>query len=113
MSNEGYVNEKEIFVKNISTRTGEIKMAHGIHTTVAAVDTLVTGLATVICCVVQKNDDPVDAAQLVTANVGDQAGTPAAGSVLINSWMATAAGDTGLKVATTHSKEIAWIAFGY
>ncbi len=113
MSNEGYVNEKEIFPKNIITRTGEIKMAHGTHTTVAGVDTLVTGLGSIVACVVTPNDDPIDAAMFVTCDIGDQAGSPAAGSVLINSWMITSNADVSLKIATTFSKDVNWIAFGY
>ena len=112
MSNEGYVSENEIFPKVIGARKGEIKMAFGVHTTVAAVDTLVTGLAEVVSCVVSKNDDPVDGAMYVTADIGDQAGTPAAGSVLINSWLNTD-GDSTHVVATTHTKDVAWVAFGY
>lgn len=112
MSQEGLISRGSSLVENISPQTSVVRMAHGIHTTVAASDTLVTGLNKVICCVVSKNDDPIDAAMTVTCDIGDQAGSPAAGSVLIKSWLWTDA-DASHVVATTHSKDVAWIAFGY
>lgn len=113
MSNEGYISGGSSLVENISVQTGPVKMTHGIHTTVTGVDTLVTGLGLVVCCVVSLNDDPVDTADAVTADIGNQTGTPAAGSVLINSWMTTGDADKTKKIATTFSKDVAWIAFGY
>lgn len=88
------------------------KIARGEHTTVAASDTVVTGLATVISIVATLESDPVAGMQHVTADVGDQAGTPAAGSVLIKGWKATAAGDTALIAATTFTKKVNWVAIG-
>lgn len=113
MSNEGYISGGSSLVENIQTQTGPVKMAHGMHTTVAASDTLVTGLNLVVCCIVSPNDDPIDAADEVTADIGNQTGTPAAGSVLIKSWMTTGDADSTKKVATTFSKDVAWVAFGY
>lgn len=91
---------------------GGYKIARGQHTTVAADDTLVTGLATVVSVVAQLDDDPVAGAQHVTSSIGDQAGAPAAGSVQIKTWKATAAGDTALIAATTFGKKVNWIAVG-
>lgn len=87
------------------------KIARGMHTTVAASDTVVTGLATVVAVLVQLDSDPVDGAMHVTATIGDQAGTPAAGSVLIKSWKSTD-GDATLIAGTTFSKLVNWIAIG-
>jgi hypothetical protein len=88
------------------------KIARGIHTTVDENDTVVTGLATVVAVVASLDSDPVAGAQFVTASIGDQAGSPAAGSILIKTWKATAAGDTALIAATTFSKLVGWIAIG-
>jgi hypothetical protein len=88
------------------------KIARGIHTTVDENDTVVTGLATVVAVVASLDSDPVAGCQKVTASIGDQAGTPAAGSILIKTWKATAAGDTALIAATTFSKLVGWIAIG-
>ena len=88
------------------------KVARGQHTTVDENDTVVTGLATVVAVVASLNDDPVAGCQFVTASIGDQAGAPAAGSVLIKTWKATAAGDTALIAASTFSKKVNWIAIG-
>lgn len=88
------------------------KIARGKHTTVAADDTVATGLASVVAVVVSMESDPVAGSQLATGVVGDQAGAPAAGSVQIKTWKATAAGDTALIPATTFSKLVHWIAIG-
>ena len=88
------------------------KIARGVHTTVAASDTVVTGLATVVAIIATLGSDPVAGAQFITATIGDQAGAPAAGSVYIKSWKATATGDTALIAGTTFSKLVNWIAIG-
>jgi len=88
------------------------KVARGQHTTLDADDTVVTGLATVVSAVASLDDDPVAGAQAVSATIGDQAGSPAAGSIQIKTWKATAAGDTALIPATTFTKLVNWIAIG-
>jgi hypothetical protein len=88
------------------------KLARGQHTTVAAVDTVVTGLATVVAVVAVLDSDPTLDPLFVTASIGDQAGAPAAGSVYIKSWQATAAGDVTPIAATTFGKKVNWIAIG-
>lgn len=113
MSNEGYISGGSSLVESISTQTSPIRMAHGIHTSVAASDTVVTGLSTVVAVICSADADPIDANDVVTASIGDQAGTPAAGSILIKSWMTTGDGDRTKKVATTFSKKVGWVAFGY
>lgn len=89
----------------------QMKVVRGQHTTVAASDTVVTGLATVVAVVAQLDDDPVDGAMHVTASIGDQLGTPAAGSILIKTWKSTDA-DATLIAATTFTKKVNWIAIG-
>ena len=52
-----------------------------------------------------------DGAMHATASIGDQAGSPAAGSILIKTWKSTD-GDATLIAATTFSMKVNWIAFG-
>ncbi len=89
-----------------------LRIVGGLHTTIDADDTVVTGLTTVLGAVANLASDPVAGAQWVTAAIGDQAGSPAAGSIQIKSWKATAAGDTAPTAGTTFSKLVGWIAFG-
>lgn len=88
------------------------KIARGVHTTVAASDTVVTGLTTVVAVVAVLDDNPGLDPLLVSASIGDQAGAPAAGSIYIKSWKATAAGDVTPIAATTFGKKVNWIAIG-
>jgi hypothetical protein len=88
------------------------KIARGRHTTVAASDTVVTGLATVVAVIATLESDPVDDPFMVSASIGDQAGTPAAGSVLIKTWKNTGGTDPTPAAATTFSKVVNWIAVG-
>lgn len=87
--------------------------AHGQATTVAASDTIATSLAHVSLVVASLNDAPVAGCQFVTADTGDQAGAPAAGSFYLKTWKDTATADTAKIAATTFGKKVNWIAFGY
>lgn len=87
------------------------KVTGGLHTSVAASDTVVTGLATVTSCVVSFATDPADANLLASCTVGDQAGTPAAGSILVKTWKSDGTDPTPT-AATTFSKAVNWIAYG-
>lgn len=89
-----------------------VKMAMGQHTTVAASDTIVSGLAQVFGVVATFNDDLADDPQWVSASIGDQAGTPAAGSFLLKTWKNTAGNDPTPTPATTFTKKVNWIAWG-
>lgn len=88
------------------------RIARGVQTTVAAVDTVVTGLATVVAVVVSMGDDPSDDPEWASATIGDQAGTPAAGSFLLKTWKNTGGTDPTPVAATTFSKKVNWIAIG-
>jgi len=88
-----------------------VKFARGQHTTVAASDTVATGLATVVSVVAVLDDDPGDDPLFVTASIGDQAGAPAAGSVLIKSWATNGTDPTPI-AASTFTKKVNWIAIG-
>ena len=88
------------------------RIAAGQHTTVAASDTLVTGLTEVKLAVAVLDSDPGDDPFLVTCSIGDQAGAPAAGSILIKTWKNTGGTDPTPIAATTFSKKVNWIAVG-
>lgn len=87
------------------------KIARGQHTTVAASDTVVTGLTTVVAAVASLDSDPGDDPFLVSCSIGDQAGTPAAGSILIKTWKHDGTDPTPT-AAGTFSKKVNWIAIG-
>lgn len=89
-----------------------VPVAYGQTTTATASDTVVTGLKALTQVVAVLNDAPVTGCQFVTADIGDQAGAPAAGSFLLKTWKATATADTAQIAATTFSKKVNWIAIG-
>lgn len=107
MAKEGMISGTKCMIENQQRR--DLKLAYGQHTTVAASDTVVTGLATVLSCYAQLDADLIADPTMAQGVVGDQAGTPAAGSILIKTWktIATPA------AATTFSKVVNWIAVGY
>lgn len=90
------------------------KIARGEHTQVAASDTVVTGLTTVVAVIVTPRAPTVK--QLwFGASIGDQAGTPAAGSILITSYKPTNnTNDSTPTAATdfTDNIKVSWIAVG-
>ena len=87
-------------------------IARGQHTTVTASDTVVTGLTTVTSCVANLESDPILACDRAQAFRGDQAGTPAAGSIIIKTFKPTLAIDATPIPATTFSRVVNWIAIG-
>jgi predicted RecA/RadA family phage recombinase len=93
--------------------SGQLRTARGQHTTVAASDTVVTGLSKVVSVVAALDSDPVDDPMLVTASIGDQAGSPASGSIQIKTWKNTGGTDPTPAAATTFAKKVNWIAVGY
>ena len=88
------------------------KIARGQMITATASDTIVTGLATVVSAVANLEDAPVLTCDRAQAVIGDQAGTPAAGSIFIKTYMPTGAALTAPIAATTFVKKVNWIAIG-
>ena len=88
------------------------KVARGQKTTVTAADTVVTGLVTVVAVIATLESDPVDDPFMCSAQIGDQAGTPAAGSVIIKTWKNTGGTDPTPLAATTFGKKVNWVAIG-
>lgn len=90
------------------------RIARGVNTQAAATDTIVTGLATVVAVVASFEDAPSIKQLFVRASIGDQAGSPAAGSILMSTYKPTAVNDVTPVAATDFSenKKINWIAIG-
>jgi hypothetical protein len=72
----------------------------------------VTGLATVVSVVASLESDPTDNPFMVTAQIGDQAAAPAAGSIIIKTWQNSAGTDPTPAAATIFGKKVNWIAIG-
>jgi hypothetical protein len=99
-------------IKEVAGVGSGYKIARGQATTGSASDTVVTGLATVVSAVAVLEDAPVIGCTSAQAVIGDQAGTPAAGSILIKTWKPTATNDATPTAATTTGKKVNWIAIG-
>jgi hypothetical protein len=95
----------------VATTSSAKKFVAGVHTTASATDTKVTGLTTVIACGATFQTDPADANFLVSATIGDQAGAPAAGSIIINTWKTDGTDPTPV-AASSFSKVVNWWAYG-
>lgn len=94
-----------------STVSG-LRVAVGVLTTASASDTVVTGLTTVTACFATFSTDPADANIQCSATIGDQAGTPAAGSILVKTWKTADGADVTPVAASTFSKLVNWMAVG-
>lgn len=88
-----------------------LKIVGGQHTTVTAADTVATGLSTVLSVVASYETDPADANTYVSAQKGDQAGAPAAGSIIIKTWKQSGSDPTPI-AADAFTKLVNWIAVG-
>ncbi len=90
------------------------KLARGTRTQVAASDTVATGLATVVAVVVSFKSAPTVKQLWVAGDVGDQAGTPAAGSFLMKTYKPTAVDNCTPTAATDFTDNLTfdWVAVG-
>jgi hypothetical protein len=90
-----------------------LMMATGRNVMASASDTVVTGLTTVLYAEVSLETAPVLAASYATVQIGNQAGTPAAGSIIIKLWMPTDSTHPTPIAATGYANVVVnWIAFG-
>lgn len=108
MGAEGNLARERCLVEGVGR--GDLKIAAGQHTSVGASDAVATGLSTVIAAVASLDDAPGVAAgdaALASASIGNQAGSPASGSILVETWQDdfSAAANFGVKVN--------WVAVGY
>ena len=85
--------------------------ARGQATTVTASDTIVTGLASLSGVIATLDSAPVLTCAQASASIGDQAGAPAAGSFLLQTWMPTDATHPTLIAATTFGNKVNWLAW--
>ena len=88
------------------------KIARGTITPVSESDTVVTGLATVVAAVASLKGAPTLTCMFVAADIGNQAGAPAAGSIYIKTYKPTGAADVTPIASTTPWSAIDWIAIG-
>lgn len=99
-------------INTINAVAAGYKIARGQATTASASDTVVTGLTTVVAAIASLDSDPVDDPFMASCSIGDQAGTPAAGSILVKTWKNTGGTDPTPAAATTFSKKVNWFAIG-
>lgn len=90
-----------------------LRTISGQTTTATATDTVVTGLRRVVAVVASYDTDPADANDFVSATIGDQAGSPAAGSIIIKTWKTADGADVTPVAATAFTKKVNWVATGY
>jgi len=91
---------------------GTYKVARGSLTPAAASETVAAGLSTVVAAVASLKGAPSLTHMFVVADIGDQAGAPAAGSIYIKSYKPTGAADVTPVAATTPWSAVDWIAVG-
>ena len=104
--------EREGTVRKIAAPIDPIateNTAAGQWTTVTASDTVVTGLGALSSAVASFETDPADANLLVSCQIGNQAGAPAAGSIIIKTWKTDGVDPTPV-AATVFGKKVNWIA---
>ena len=91
-------------------------VASGTETPTDGSATVVTGLSVVDSCVASFDGDPVITCMFAHADKGDQAGAPAAGSILIVTTKPTDPAGTNSDIlpiaATTPFVDVNWIAVG-
>lgn len=88
------------------------KIARGTVTPTSASHTVATGLTTVVAAVASLKGSPTLTHLWVGADIGNQSGAPAAGSILIKSWKPTSSSDVTPVAATTPWGAVDWIAIG-
>jgi hypothetical protein len=88
------------------------KIARGVITPTDGTDTVVTGLSTVVAAVAQLVATPILTHMWSAADIGDQAGAPAAGSInLVHRSPTSSSNLTPIDAATTFV-DVAWVAIG-
>lgn len=88
------------------------KLARGVSTPTGGSDTIATTLATVVAVAVALEDEPTLTHMWSQADIGDQAGSPAAGSFILTSSKPTATGNVTPIASTTPFSPVNWVAIG-
>ena len=104
--------QKQILEQMVYGVAEGYRIARGTITPDAASNTVATGLATVVVAVAGFKGAPTDTHNLVVADIGNQGGAPAAGSIYIKSYKLPATAGGTPVAATTPWSAIDWIAIG-
>ena len=89
------------------------KIARGTVTPTSESHTVATGLTTVVSAVASLKGAPTVTCTLVAADIGNQSGAPAAGSILVKTYKPTSAvNDFTPTASSTPWSAIDWIAIG-
>jgi hypothetical protein len=90
------------------------KISCGTQTMASASDTVVTGLSTVVGVFVSLETTPTVTASWASASIGNQNGTPAAGSFLLKLWQPTSNSNPTIIASTGYANHrVNWIAVGF
>jgi len=103
----------EFFSRQFPFHSPGLRFDFGEATTATNSDTMATRLTKVLSVVANLEDAPAIGVNAVTGNIGDQNGSPAAGSFYLKSWKPTSNADPTPVAGTTFSKKALWIAVGY
>ncbi len=87
-------------------------LARGVITPTDGTDTVVTGLTTVVAAVAMLVATPILTHMWSSATIGDQSGSPAAGSIDLVHRSPTTSGNVAPIDAATTFVDVAWIAIG-
>lgn len=88
------------------TTSNSLRIASGIHTTVAASDEITTGLSTILAVGLAIGSSPTD--DLTQATY-----TKSGGTLTIETWKNTSGTDPTPAAATSFGATVSWIAVGY
>ncbi|MBN2492877.1 MAG: hypothetical protein JXQ29_18655 [Planctomycetes bacterium] len=113
MPGEGTIGGSECLIENV--QYSGLKVYVERHLNAGAADTVVcTGLERVVAVAVGLDGDSGDGQIQASASIGDQAGSPAAGSVYVKLWKVTnAANDCTPAAADDTGVAITVVAVGY
>jgi hypothetical protein len=112
MSGEGMVSGTSCKIEN--DQRPDLRMfAYRVANTGAVTTVACTGLSKVLCVVATQDDDCADAEVYASASIGDQAGSPAAGSVYVKLWKLTSGTDPTPAAADDTGVYINVLAVGY
>ena len=110
-----YQNHTVDMLKYVGAANGNKAIVVGRHTQAAATDTIVTGLASVSACGVSFDSAPTVKQFMAAAQIGDQAGSPAAGSIYTKTFKPTNNTNDCTPIAATDFTDnvvLSWWAIG-
>jgi len=105
MAGEGHISGSSCLVEN--QQRSDLQIRYGSHTTLAADDTVASGLNVVLCVTaVLESDLTLDPAHVTAvASTG--------GDMLLKTWKGTSTSNPTPIAAETFTKVVNWIAVGY